>query len=128
MAVTKLRGRQTRASEKYDPSGTGLASDSEVEARVKLHSALFHHNRNDVIKLVFDTAGNLSEINTFNNAAEDILYGSSIFTFDSRGNLNLITQKVYNQDGLSLYSHIDKIFTFDVDDNLVSIKNSKIVW
>jgi len=125
MAVTKLRGRQTRASEKYDPSGTGLASDSEVEARVLQHSSLFHHNREDVIKLTFDINGNLTDIKTFNNDAEGILLGHSSFVF-TNGDLTRIEKKVYLEDGSGLYMHLTKDFTY-LNGNLDKIINTKII-
>lgn len=126
MSVTKLRGRQTRASEKYDPSGTGLASDAEVEARVKSHSSLYHHNRDEVIKLTFDTNENLTDIKTFNNNTEDILLAHSNFTF-SNGNLIEINKKVYKEDGSALYMHLRKTFSFDINGNISSIGNEKII-
>ena len=126
MAVTKLRGKQTRANEKYDPSGAGLASDAEVEARVKLHSSLFHHNRDDITKLIFDINNNLTDIKTFNNANEDILLAHSSFTFVN-GEISVIDKKVYKSDGLSLYLHLTKTFLFDANGNLTSIDNKKII-
>lgn len=124
--VTKLRGAQTRASEKYDPSGQSLASDSEVEARVRLHSTLFHHNRDDVIKLLFDIDQNLTDIKTFNNDAEDLLLAHSAFTFIN-GEITEIDKKVYAQDGSELYMHLKKTFNFDANGNLTSITNTKII-
>jgi len=126
MAITRLRGRQTRASEKYDPSGTGLASDKEVESRVRQHSSLFHHNRNDVIKLTFDSNRNLTDIKTFNNDNEDVLLAHSSFTF-SGDDITEIDKKVYSEDGTTLYMHLKKTFTFDTEGTLVSIENNKII-
>ena len=126
MAVTKLRGRQTRASEKYDPSGTGLASDSEVEARIRKHSELYHHNRNDVTKLYFDTNENLTDIKTYNDSNENVLLAHSAFEFID-GNLSKIIKKVYENNGAKLYMHLEKIFSFDINGNLESIANNKIV-
>jgi len=126
MGVTKLRGRQTRASEQYNPSGTGLASDSEVEARVRQHSSLFHHNRNDYTKLYFDTSGNLTDIKTFSDAIETLLLAHTAFTF-LNGNLNTIDKKVYNENGIGLYLNTIQTFNFDVNGNLTSIDNKKIV-
>ena len=126
MAVTKLRGRQTRASEKYDPSGTGLASDAEVEARVKKHSELYHHNRDDVTRLYFDTSENLTDIKTYTDSNENVLLAHSAFTY-SDGNLSKIINKVYEKDGSTLYSHIEKIFSFDANGNLETITNNKVV-
>jgi len=127
MRVTKLRGRQTRASDSYNPSGEGLATDAEVEARVLSHSKYFHHNRDDFTKLYFDVYGNLTEIKTFNNSSENILFAESLFSFDSFGNLTEINKKVYSEDGQSLYLHLKKTFNFDVLGNLISINNEKIV-
>lgn len=127
MAVTKLRGRQTRANDKYDPLGNGLASDAEVESRVRQHSSLFHHNRTDVTKLLFGTDGALTDIKTFNNEEEDILLAHSAFSFDDFGNLISIDKKVYTVDGSELYMNTVKTFTFDDFGNLLSIGNEKIV-
>jgi len=123
--VTKLRGRQTNASKIYDPLGTGLASDGEVEARVKLHSALYHHNRNDVTKLLFDDDQNLTDIKTFNNENEDILLAHSAFTFDN-GNISEIDKKIYSEDGNTLYIQLKKTFNFDTNGNLTSIDNKLV--
>jgi len=122
VAVTKLKGRQTSANDKYDPSGTGLASDREVELRVQQHSQMFHHNTNDVIKLYF-TDGLLSSIKTFNNDDEDILLGETTFTFES-GDLSEIVKKIYNDKG-ELYMHLKKTFIFN-NGELLKITNEKI--
>ena len=124
--VTKLRGRQTRASEKYDPSGQGLASDSEVEARVRQHSTLFHHNRGDVTKLTFDSEENLTDIKTYIDDDESILLAHSNFTF-TEGNLSEINKKVYTVDGSEIYMHLKKSFTFTVNGTLDKIINEKII-
>jgi len=126
MAVTRLRGKQTRANEKYDPKGAGLASDAEVEARVQQHSSLFHHNRTDVTKLIFDTQGDLTDIKTFNNDDEDILLAHSAFTF-SDGNISVIEKKIYSSDGSALYMHLKKTFNFDANGSLQNIQNEKII-
>jgi len=123
--VTRLRSHQTRASERYDLEQENLATDQEVETRVRKHSSLFHHNRNDNTELEFDAQGNLSEINVY---SEDglILLARSTFSFDAGGNLNSINKKVYEMDGSEIYMELQKDFVFDTNGNLSDIQNTKI--
>ena len=125
--ITKLRGIQTRASDSYNPDDVGLASDAEVEARVRKHSKYFHHNRDDVTKLTFDSVGNLTEIKTYNNDNEDKLYAESLFDFDDLGNLTEIEIKIYEEDSDDLYMHLKKTFNFDDYGNLTKIDNEVVV-
>jgi len=121
--VTKIRARQTRANEKYTADDTSLATDGEVETRVRQHSSLFHHARNEVIKLYF-TNGDLTNITTYDNDAEDNILIDTSFVY-ANGDLTEIEKVTFNSDG-SEYLHLSKSFEYDVDGNLVKINNNKV--
>jgi septation ring formation regulator EzrA len=118
--VTKIRARQTRAEEAYDISGGNLATDKEVETRVRKHSALFHHYRDDNTHFHFDVDGNLNKIVISDDSDTD-KYQQSDFTFDSDGNLSSIIKEIWDPEG-NQYVKMQKDFLF-VDGNLTEIQN-----
>lgn len=120
--VTKIRAPQTRAAEKYDIVEESLATDNEVETRVRKHSSLFHHNRNDNTQFIFDSLGRLSEINIIKPGTIELLQ-KSIFTFDIDNNLSNITKTIY--DGLEIYTTLSKDFIY-LNGNLLEIQNKTL--
>ena len=89
------------------------------------HEQLFHHDRNEVIKLIFSN-GTLTDIKTYNNEAGDILLAHSAFIFAGE-TLSIIEKITYNIDGIDIYQHLKKTFIYDMQDNLERIINEKIV-
>jgi hypothetical protein len=119
--LTKLRAHQTRASERYDTEEENLATDQEVEQRVRKHSALFHGFRDDNTHFDFDTSGNLAQIIT-QDPTDTNLYKQSDFTFDTSGNLTQIIKEIWDHEGQS-YVKMQKDFIFDSNGNLIEIQN-----
>ena len=119
--LTKLRAHQTRASERYDIEEENLATDKEVEERVRKHSRLFHKFRDDNTYFNFDTEGNLTQILTKDQTNTDILQQVD-FSFDVAGNLSSIVKEVFDEN-LDRYLKLQKNFNFDVNGNLESIEN-----
>ena len=115
--ITKFRAPQTRAAEEYDTSGENLATDKEVETRVRKHSSLFHHFRNDNTSFNFDNEGNLAQI-LVKNENDDVLTQVDFDFVD--GDLNKITKEI-KDEGQS-YVKYEKTFIFD-DGTLSSIDN-----
>ena len=89
------------------------------------HKELFHHDRNEVIKLIF-VSGVLTDIKTYNNEAGDILLAHSAFTFIDEV-LQKIDKITYNINGIDIFQHLRKTFIYDIQDNLEKIINEKIV-
>jgi len=119
--LTKLRAPQTRASEKYDTGGENLATDAEVEKRVRKHSALFHHNRDDNSEFNFDADGNLAQITVTDPLGIEVLQQSD-FTFSLDGNLSQIIKEIWDEEG-NQYVKFQKDFIFDSNGNLETIEN-----
>jgi hypothetical protein len=118
--ITKIRAEQTRADEKYDPSGHSLATDSEVESRIRKHSALFHHGRDDNSKMTFDADGKLTDIRVWDET-DTLLLQHSEFTYDLSGNLTTLVKTVWEEDGAE-YTKLQKDF-LTVNGILTEIQN-----
>jgi len=89
------------------------------------HDELFHHDRNEVIKLT-TVNGVLTEIKTYNNDTEDVLLVHTQFTFIDEV-LQVINKITYNTDGVGVNRHIRKTLVYDIQDNLQKMINEKIV-
>lgn len=119
--LTKLRSTQTRAAERYDTEEENLATDREVELRVRKHSALFHSYRDDNTHFTFDASGDLTQIIT-QDPTDVSLYKQADFSFDASGNLTQIIKEVWDHEGNS-YVKMQKDFSFDASGNLTEIQN-----
>jgi len=119
--VTKIRASQTRAGEAYTKQDNSLATDREVEERVKKHSTLFHHNRNDNTIFSFDADGNLTSIEIKDPDTNDTLQKTDL-SFDTDGNLSIIEKTIYDSAD-TVYTKLKKTLDFDADGNLSSISN-----
>lgn len=117
--LTKLRAHQTRASESYDTEEENLATDKEVEQRVRKHSWIFHGNRDDTTEFTFSN-DNIQSIETKNGTS---LYKKTDFTFDSDGNIQTLI-KEYFDENLQSYVKMKKDFLFDSDGNIQNIQNT----
>lgn len=123
--ITKTRGSQTRAGEEYNPLSDGLASDREVEDRVKRHSADFHSNRNEFTEYILDEFGVLTDIMSYADDTKTQIYTQTNFVY-TEGSLTQINKRIYEPDGITLYAHTQKVLNY-VGDTLVDITTVKIV-
>lgn len=119
--VTKFRSRQTRAADTYSADDENLATDGEVEQKVRKHSTLFHGVRDNNTHFIFDADGNLSQIITQDPANAE-LYKQTDFVFDANGNLSQIVKEIKDVDGSS-YTKLQKDLLFDINGNLNEIQN-----
>jgi hypothetical protein len=124
--VTKLRVQQTRADEKYDPIGDSIASDKEVEARVKKHSSMFHDSREEYKEFVY-TSKLLTELNTYYDVGKTIKAETNDYVYSGNKTLISTERKIYDDDGVTLYSHIIKTFNYDGQGDLIGIVTTKII-
>ena len=122
--LTKLRARQTRAAEEYSADDFNLATDGEVETRVRKHSALFHHNRNDKTEFTFNAQGDLIRMEILTPNGIDLLQQTD-FVYDINGNMTTVIKEVFDED-LNQYVKLQKDFNFDGNGNISSIDNNII--
>ena len=120
--LTKLRARQTRAGDSYTADNSNLATDGEVEARVRKHSAIFHGTRNDDTTFSFDGEGNLSNITVCASGTSDILK-SVDFIFDENGNLSSMINEVFDLE-LNSYIKKQKDLSYNTNGNIENISNT----
>lgn len=126
MAVfTKTRGTQSRASEQYNPNSDSLATDKEVEDRVRKHSSFFHSNRNEFTEYVLDVNGVLTDIMTYADDTKMHIHNQTNFIY-TLGVLTEINKRVYESDGITLYSHTTKTLNY-IGTDLVDITTVKVV-
>jgi len=118
--LTKMRARQTRAADNYSASDESLATDGEVERRVRKHSAIFHGIRDDNTEFIFED-GVLSSIKVYLPDTDDVIK-SSDFTFDN-GILTGIYNEVYDLE-LDVYVKKQKDLSYDSTGTIESIKNT----
>lgn len=123
--ITKTRGTQSRANEQYNPNSDSLATDKEVEDRVKKHSAFFHSSRNQFTEYVLDGSGTLTDIMTYVDDTKTQLHNQSNFTY-TLGVLTEINKRVYENDGITLYSHTQKLLNY-LGEDLIDITTVRIV-
>ena len=119
--LTKLRAKQTRAGDNYTADDSNLATDGEVEARVRKHSSIFHGVRDDDTVFSFDDSGNLSNITAYIKDGSDVLKDTD-FSFDASGNLVTIISEVFDME-LNSYAKKQKDFYYDENNNINKIIN-----
>jgi len=120
--LTKLRAKQTRAGDKYAPSEENLATDAEVEARVRKHSQIFHGVRDDNTVFSFDADGILNAIDSYKPGNTEKLKHSE-FSFDSDGSLTGIYIEIYDIN-LNSYVKKQKDISYDSDGIITGISNT----
>ena len=121
MALTKIRSRQTRAADEYSPEGDNLATDTEVENRVRKHSSIFHNIRNFDIKFEFNSNDDISKITYYKQGTTDVLKEAN-FTYNSDNDIDTITKEIFDND-LNSYNKVKIEFTYDNGD-IKNIKNT----
>ena len=105
--LTKIRSSQTRAKEEYNPSGDNLATDNEVESRVKKNEELFLGNRDENQKMTFDVEGNLTDLRKWDDT-DTILLEHNEYVY-TNGDLTSITETVWDDLGEE-YTKMTKTF------------------
>lgn len=108
--VTRIRGLQTTAGASFDSKDeNNLATDREVEERIKKHSYMFHNNGNGKTEFEFDEDNNITSIKIFDN--ENNIKQESTFLFES-GILTKIVKEIFDENQIS-YSKIQKDFVYN---------------
>jgi len=124
--VTKIRDSSIHKSLIYNPKSTHLAVQSQVEDRVLVHNRHLHNDRNSVTRINLDINDIVTNISTYSDITETILYASTDFSFVG-GNLTLVDKKIFSDDGLVLIYHKTKELTYDVNGNISSIIDTKVI-
>jgi len=96
----------------------------ELDAFVLAHNKMFHHDRDEKIKLFFDYNEILTDIKTY--GAENLLLVHTSFGY-LEDVLSVIEKITYTTDGSNIFQHIKKTFVYDDGNNLEKIVNEKIV-
>jgi len=121
--LTKIRANQTRAADAYTADNNNLATDGEVEQRVRKHSELFHHNRDDKTVFTYDVNGNLSKLEIYADDNISLLQETS-YTYLNNSILQIV-KEVWDADLLQ-YLKLQKDFIYNASGNIISIQNTKI--
>ena len=102
---------------------------NDLNEIARAHTALFHHDKDEVIEFVFDDEGTLTMINTFNNDLSDdttILYSTIKFSFNN-DDLETIEKIIFSLDGEEIMQHLIKTLVYNSSGDLLKIINEKIV-